>query len=127
MKYLLLILVLSACQGPPGAVGQRGSDGAAGPEGFGAPGVAGEEGPQGEQGPAGADGTIIKAVQFCPQYTVSYPSTFPEYGLCIEGILFAEYYAPPSSGLVPLPDGLYKTTMTGAECTFTVSGCQVSQ
>lgn len=86
-------------------------------------GPAGEVGPPGIQGVAGLDETQIRSVQFCPGFA---PTQYPEVGLCIDGKLYAEWYAPPSSGLVYLPDGTYQSTQTGAACTFSVSGCEVS-
>lgn len=137
MKYLLLtfwgiswvlltMLFLYGCKGPQGTTGVPGPSGE---DGFGSPGPAGSQGPQGEAGPAGldgADGTVIAAVQFCPGYIPKYPTVFPEVGLCIDGLLYAEYYAPPSSGLVLIVDGEYSSTQTGAPCTFNVSGCEVT-
>lgn len=77
-------------------------------------------------GAQGIAGSTVTTVQFCPQYTTTYPSTFAEVGFCIGNELFAEYYSPPSSGLTLLPPGLYQSTQTGAPCNFTVvQGCQI--
>lgn len=106
-------LPLPGPQGPKGDKGDTGNQGIPGSQGF-----------QGNPGIPGVPGTQITAVQFCVGYTPTYPSLFPEIGLCINGNLYAEYYAPPSSGLVLLLPGYYRSTQTGAPCNFTVkSNC----
>lgn len=116
--YTILLLVpLMGCANQdtrtiPGPTGATGAQGAAGPQGV-----------QGQAGQNGADGTVIYSVQFCPGYLAT---QYPEIGLCISGKLYAEFYNPPSSGLVYLPDGAYISTETTAPCTFNVVGCVVT-
>lgn len=112
---------VQGAQGPQGDTGSTGSQGAQGVQGS-----VGPQGPQGNTGPEGPPGTQITTVQFCPGYIPTYPTTFPEIGICISGNLYAEYYDPPSSGLTLLTPGYYESTQTGAPCDFTVlSGCQI--
>lgn len=122
MKQLILIslmLVLAACAGAkPGAPGTNGLVGSTGPQGpVGQPG-------QSIQGPAGADGTVITPIKFCAEAPV-YPSTFPEYGLCISGQIYAVYSANDGF-LAVLPDGAYNSNAVGSTCNFVVTGCTVT-
>jgi hypothetical protein len=122
MKKLILLglVVLSGCmRGPKGDTGATGAQGQQGVQG-----EQGNVGPQGEVGPQGADGTSITVVKFCSQ-TASYPSTFPEVGLCINGSLFA-VYSTNGGFLALLPNGTYSSNGVGSSCTFTVNGCTVS-
>lgn len=127
MKYfilfVLLIVSLAGCGDNNGFIAVPGPQGAPGDPG--PQGNQGLAGPVGPTGTAGQDGTSITTVQLCSGYTSSYPSTFPEVALCIDGKLYAEYYSPPSSGLTYLPDGSYSSTQTSAPCNFVVSGCTV--
>jgi len=127
MKKLILLTMLTACgdayvpivgpQGPQGSQGPAGEKGDAGADG--------QDGQDGQQGPAGADGTVITVVQFCPNHTPNYPSTFPEFGLCIEGQLYA-VYSTNGGFLALIPPGTYSSNAVGSACTFTVSaGCVV--
>lgn len=79
-------------------------------------------------GPQGEAGTGVSVVQFCPTFTASYPSTFPEYGLCIGGNLYAVYAsATQGTFLAFLPPGAYSSTSNSALCSFNVaSGCVVT-
>ena len=127
--YLMsIITLLTACakngkdgnpgpRGLPGVEGANGTDGAQGPPGA--------QGPQGIPGPAGHDGTIITPVKFCSEIA-SYPSTFPEYGFCINGRIYAVYSANDGF-LTIVPDGTYISRAVGSHCTFTVSGCAVTE
>ena len=126
MKYLVILLMVVACRGPRGDHGDLGSTGAQGPTGSnGSNGVNGSQGPQGIQGPAGidglngADGTQITVVQFCKDVTPSYPSTFPESGLCINGNLYGVYSANDGF-LAYLPPGAYYSNAVGSNCNFTI-------
>jgi len=137
MKLLIaisLLLLLFSCgqYNPLVVTGPKGDKGDTGEQGL--PGENGEDGQDGQpgatgpQGPQGIPGTSITIVQFCSGYTPVYPSRFPEVGLCIGGNLYAEYYAPPSSGLVYLPPGNYRSTQTMALCNFRViSGCTIEE
>ncbi len=98
-----------ACRGPGGYQGAQGL-----------PGLAG----QSVTGPAGSDGTIVTPVQFCPG-TPSYPSTFIESGLCINGKIYAVYSANDGF-LTYLPTGSYSSNAINSRCNFTVlSNCGV--
>jgi hypothetical protein len=102
-RYLFIMLLLSGC----GKDGTNGLDG------------------KSVQGPAGSNGTVITTVQFCPG-TSSYPSTFPELGLCINNNLYAVYSA--NDGFLTLiPPGSYNSNAIGSSCTFTVlPNCSIS-
>jgi hypothetical protein len=100
-------------QGVPGQVGSTGQTGATG-----------ATGPQGDPGAAG---TVITAVQFCPGFTPTYSSDFPEVGLCIAGQLYG-VYSTNGGFLALLPPGTYSSNGITATCTFTISdNCVVSQ
>jgi hypothetical protein len=77
--FLSLLILLTGCgkEGPAGAQGIQGSQGS--------------PGQTGPAGPKGADGTVISTVQFCPGFTPTYPSHFPEYGLCISNVMYGVY------------------------------------
>jgi hypothetical protein len=126
MKRLLLLLMISisACKGNQGSVGPQGPVG-----------IPGETGPQGAIGPAGtngingangSNGTVITVVQFCPGVDPSYPSTFPEVGLCINNNIYAVYSA--NDGFLTLiTPGLYESNAVGSSCTFTVGdNCEIT-
>lgn len=76
-------------------------------------------GPTGATGPAGANGTAITVVQFCAGVTPSYPSTFPETGLCINGNIYAVYSANDGF-LTEIVPGAYNSNAIGSSCSFTV-------
>lgn len=98
LVYLVLIgLVIGCGQGPQGIPGQPGST-----------------------GPAGANGTAIVPIQFCPGSTPAYPSNFPEYGLLINGQIYA-VYSLNDGFLTWLPPGVYSSNAVGSSCTFTVN------
>lgn len=85
-------------------------------------GVDGVNGTNGSNGLAGANGTIVTPVKFC----ASDSSTYPEYGLMIDGELFAVNWGPtPASPhqsqafLTKLVAGSYMST-GGNNCLFTV-------
>lgn len=81
-------------------------------------------GPAGPQGIPGISGTITKVVQFCSTQIPQYPTSFPEIGLCIDGILYADYWDGKNSWLTQVTPGLYMSTSTGLQCNFTVlPGC----
>lgn len=127
-----LVTIVAACRGPQGVQGPLGNTGHAGTNGQdgsngtnGTDGHDGATGPQGPQGPAGHDGTVITPVKFCSE-TASYPSTFPEYGFCINGSIYAVYSANDGF-LTIIPDGTYHSNAVGSACTFTVSGCTITE
>lgn len=78
----------------------------------------------GATGAAGLNGTIITPVKFCSQ-SPSYPTTFPEYGLCINNNLYAVYSA--NDGFLTLiPPGVYSSNAIGSACSFTVlANCKI--
>lgn len=126
MKYLLLITLIacgvSGYAGAPGPDGAKGATGAQGPAGTnGTNGATGPIGLTGATGAAGQAGTQVISEQFCSGYTLSYPSTFPEFGLLINGQLFAVYWDGHNSWLAEIPPGYYASTSTSAPCDFTVN------
>jgi hypothetical protein len=131
MKYvsLLLAVLLCACVGKKGDQGIQGLPGSNGIDGTngvdGAQGPQGLPGPQGIPGPTGQDGTQITVVQFCPNDTPSYPSTFPEVGVCIDNQLYA-VYSTHGGFLALLTPGIYNSNAVGSNCDFTVlPNCQI--
>ncbi len=111
-KYIIIAMLLTSC-GPAGNQGNIGNPGPQGPIG-----ATGATGDTGAQGPAGADGTVIIPVQFCPG-TPSYPSTFPEYGLCINNQLYA-VYSTHGGFLTVTPPGVYTSNAVGSKCDFKI-------
>lgn len=135
LVFIGVAILASSCGGLPkgdtGVAGVQGADGEAGPTG--APGQKGDTGdvgptgPQGPQGDAGAPGTVVTQVQFCPGYVTTYPSTFPEFGLCISSHLYAVYWDKHNAWLAEVMPGYYASTSTNAPCNFHVAAsCQVS-
>lgn len=96
--------VTSICNGATGSTGSTGSPG---------------ESIVGPAGSNGIPGTVISIVQFCPGVVASYPTTFPEVGLCIDSKLYAVYSANEGF-LAYIPPGLYESNAVGSACTFTV-------
>ena len=77
-------------------------------------------------GTNGTSGSIINAVQFCPNVSPSYPSTFPEVGFCIGNQIYAVYSALDGFMTLITP-GLYESNAIGSSCTFTVKpNCIIS-
>jgi hypothetical protein len=129
MKRLLLLLMISisACKGNQGSAGPQGPVGIPGETGpQGAIGPTGASGANGINGANGSNGTIITVVQFCPGVDPSYPSTFPEVGLCINNNIYAVYSA--NDGFLTLiTPGLYESNAVGSSCTFTVGdNCEIT-
>lgn len=84
-----------------------------------------KNGDVGGRGPAGADGTVITTLKFCPGSPSTYPSTFPEYGLCIAGQVYA-VYSTNDGFLTLVPPGTYNSNAVGSACTFTLlTDCQL--
>jgi len=87
----------------------------------------GIQGQQGPQGNPGQDATPVTVVQFCQGVTPAYPSSFPEYGICLDNQLYGIYSAN-GGFLALLPPGTYSSDGINASCTFTIAqNCQVSQ
>lgn len=139
LVFIGVAVLVSSC-GSGGSTGAAGAQGVAGPQGAdgeagptGAPGQKGDTGdvgptgPQGPQGVAGAPGTVVTQVQFCPGYVTIYPSTFPEFGLCISSHLYAVYWDKKNAWLAEVVPGYYASTSTSAPCNFHVaSSCEVT-
>jgi hypothetical protein len=89
-------------------------------------GINGLNGMDGLPGSPGTNGTIITVEQFCPGVDSSYPSTFPEVGLCINNNIYAVYSA--NDGFLTLiTPGLYESNAVGSSCTFTVGdNCEIT-
>lgn len=104
----------------------------------------GPSGPTGQNGAPGAngasraiDGNLIVCgttsiqfdypVQFCSNYQTTYSNSFPEWGLCIQGQLYAIIDQPNGYDYLALiVPGEYESEATNAVCTFTVKpNCQV--
>lgn len=111
--------------GAPGVKGDTGAVGATGPQGV--PGPAGANGSNGTNGTNGADASPVTIVPFCPGFTATYPSVFPEYGICLQNQLYGVYSA--NGGFMALlPPGTYSSNGINASCTFTIgANCQVTQ
>lgn len=72
-----------------------------------------------KNGTNGIDATPVTPVKFCSGATASYGS-FPEYGLLINGKVYA-IYATSRYWLSVLSPGNYQTTTTGLNCSFRVN------
>lgn len=76
-------------------------------------------------GSNGLPGSAITPVQLCPG-TISYPSTFIEYGWCLNNKLWGVYSANDGF-LTYFPPGAYQSNAIGSRCNLTVgSNCSVS-
>ncbi len=124
MKHLLIIsiLILSACRGPEGVQGGKGDVGIPGTPGQ---SIVGPIGPAGMNGLNGQDGTIVTPVKLCSE-APSYPSVFPEYALCLQGILYG-VYSTHGGFLAELPNGDYNSHAVGSTCNLHISGCTVTE
>jgi len=107
---------------PNGINGVNGLNGADGRDG-----VDGRDGADGRDGVDGINGTVVTVQQFCPaSHVPSYPSTFPEVGMCIGGKMYGVYSAN-GGFLVYMPPGVYSSNGINSSCTFTLSAnCQVN-
>jgi hypothetical protein len=65
------------------------------------------------------NGVTFQSIQFCPNVTPSYPTTFPEVGFCINNLLYAVYSANDGF-LTMIPPGYYDSNAIGSSCSFTV-------
>lgn len=109
---LSISILLAGCgPGPQGPAGRDGVDGV--------------NGQDGSNGTNGQDGNSVVPVKFCNAET-TYPSSFPEYGLCINNALYAVYWDKTNSWLAKIANGTYQSTATGLQCTFDVVGCSVT-
>ena len=110
--------------GPQGAVGPQGLPGSSGPQG--PMGAVGPVGPQGEVGPQGLTGTSVYFEQLCPNFVPTYPTIFPEYAECVNGVLYGVYSA--NGGFwATLPPGTYSSDGINASCNLTIkANCVIS-
>ncbi len=121
LAAFIALLLTNACgvRGPVGGPGAQGIPGQ--------PGASGEVGAPGPAGSPGPAGLSVTSVQFCPGYKTIYPTKFPEYGLCVNGALYAVFdQVNGYDYLTLIPPGAYDSEATGAACDFTVvSGCKI--
>lgn len=93
----------------------------------GASGPVGATGPTGSQGPSGYDLDNLSMVQFCSGYTTTYPTSFPEFGECVNGKLYGVYWDSHNAWFAEIVPGYYASTSTSAPCNFTVGlNCAIS-
>lgn len=112
-------------QGPQGEIGLQGPVGSQGQQGIqGVAGANGTNGSNGVNGTNGANGTVIAPIKFCNN-PPTYPSIFPEYGLCIDNVLYGVYSAN-GGFLAQLPNGSYSSNGINSSCSFTINGCTVT-
>jgi hypothetical protein len=79
----------------------------------------GLDGQDGIDGQDGQNATPVNMIKFCPNINEVYPSTFPEYGICIDNKIYAVYWNNLAF-LAHLTPGRYVTTTMNSNCTFTV-------
>jgi hypothetical protein len=82
-------------------------------------GTNGINGTDGINGTNGTDATPVTTVQFCPG-TPTYPSTFPEFGIIISGVMYG-VYSQNGGFLAQLPPGKYYSNGIGSTCNFTIN------
>jgi hypothetical protein len=76
-------------------------------------------GAAGPQGTPGTNPTPVTFVQLCPGFVPSYPSIFPEVGICVNSQLYGVYSA--NGGFLSLlTPGTYTSDGIGASCTLTI-------
>lgn len=127
MKFIILVLLVSVfatgCSKP-----KDGKDGVSGEAG--SPGLDGSDGTPGEDGTDGRDGedgSIITMVKFCAGDHDNYPDSFPEYGFCIDGKLYATF-SDKGGFTALLTPGNYQSNAINSKCNFIVMpGCQVQE
>lgn len=73
-------------------------------------------------------GYTVTAVKFCEGYTTVYPTSFPEYGFCINGKLYATFSENGAAWTTEVAVGAYISTSTSAPCSFQYLGnCQIGK
>lgn len=87
----------------------------------GATGQTGAPGQTGATGPQGLPGTVIAPIQFCPSQGPTTYGHFPEYGLNIDGMIYAVYWSNTDAFLAQIVPGAYVSTSTGLACSFTIN------
>lgn len=113
---------LQGSDGSPGRDGINGSNGRDGQNGH--DGQNGSPGLNGHDGQNGRDATGVTTVLFCPGYQ---PTSYPEYGICIAGNLYAVYWDKQNAFMAEIVPGNYVSTSTSAPCNFQVAaGCTVN-
>lgn len=110
MISLLAVVVLTNTGCTKGPQGAQGIPGPQGPSG--------NTGATGISGAAGTNGTVITIIQFCPGVE-TYPSVFPEVGLCINNKIYA-VYSKNDGFLTEVVPGAYNSNAVGSNCNFTV-------
>jgi hypothetical protein len=78
----------------------------------------GTPGLPGVNGTNGTNATPVTTVQFCPGST-NYPSTFLEYGICLNNEIYG-VYSVNGGFLALLPPGAYNSNAVGSTCNFTI-------
>lgn len=78
-------------------------------------------GVDGSPGIPGLNGDNVSMVQFCTGFATSYPSTFPEFGMCIQDKLYGTYWDGINSWTSEIVPGTYMSTSTSAPCNFVVA------
>jgi hypothetical protein len=65
-------------------------------------------------------------IKFCPGVTPKYPTTFPEYGICLDNKIYAVYWDKVAF-LTYLSPGQYQTTSVNSNCVFEVKAdsCEI--
>lgn len=117
MKTLILVilLVLVGCGKNDGSFytvkGDKGDPGQS---------IVGPAGSPGLNGSNGQDASPITSVQLCGSCHASYPSTFPEIGLCINDKLYGVYSAN-GGFMVEIIPGTYSSNGINCTCTLVVS------
>lgn len=75
----------------------------------------------------GVNVTSVSMVPLCPGFTPSYPNSFPEFGICLDSILYG-IYSDHGGFLAELPPGTYSSNGINASCNLVVGpNCQVTQ
>ena len=130
--WLMCFMLACGPQGPQGPAGPAGPPGPAGAPGIGC-NVSQVPNPNGLLISCGdgsqdflASGTTVTPVQLCPGFTPSYPSVFPEYGLCINNNFYGVYSANDGFWSL-LPPGTYSSDGINASCTLVIgANCTVN-
>ena len=87
----------------------------------------GPQGPAGATGPAGPPGSSWTPVQFCTNYTGTYSGPLPEFGFCVDGVIYATCWDGKNAWTCEVYPGNWDSTSTGAPCNFTVGpNCSVT-
>lgn len=69
----------------------------------------------------------LNMVQFCSNYNTTYPTSFPEFGICLNNLLYGVYWDGHNAWLAEIVPGYYLSTSTSAPCNFHVlTNCGVT-